>query len=44
MEDTRLREKQKMQELQNKLYEKQRQMQCLQNDIEKLSSKNGVLE
>lgn len=44
MEEARLREKNKLNELKNTLYEQQRKMQSIQGELEIISAKNGILE
>lgn len=44
MEEARLREKNKLNELKNTLYEQQRKMQTIQGELEIISAKNGILE
>lgn len=44
MEEARSNEKAKLNDLKNVLYEQQRKMQSIQNDIEMISAANSVLE
>lgn len=44
MEDARTQEKVKLNDLKNVLYEQQRKMQLIQNDIETISAANSILE
>ena len=44
MEDARTQEKVKLNDLKNYLYEQQRKMQTVQNDIETISAANSILE
>ena len=44
MEEARSNEKTKLNDLKNILYEQQRKMQSIQNDIEMISAANSVLE
>lgn len=44
MEEARSNEKAKLNDLKNILYEQQRKMQSIQNDIEMISAANSVLE
>ena len=44
MEEARAREKNKLNELKNTLYEQQRKMQTIQSELEVVSAKNSVLE
>lgn len=44
MEEARAREKNKLNELKNTLYEQQRKMQTIQSELEVISAKNSVLE
>lgn len=44
MEQARLEEKNKLNELKSMLYDKQRKMQEIQADLEKISQENSLLE
>ncbi len=44
MEEARAREKNKLNELKNTLYDQQRKMQNIQSELEVISAKNSVLE
>lgn len=44
MEEARSREKNKLNELKNTLYEQQRKMQSIQGELEIISGKNSILE
>ena len=44
MEEARAREKNKLNELKNTLYEQHRKMQTIQSELEVISAKNSVLE
>jgi DNA repair ATPase RecN len=44
MEDARSNEKANLNDLKNTLYDQQRKMQNIQNDIEMISAANSVLE